>query len=54
MINLMHGDCLEVLRTLPDNSVDSVVTDPPYGLAFMGKRQHRQGRDAGGISVHRH
>jgi site-specific DNA-methyltransferase (adenine-specific) len=38
MINLMHGDCLEVLRTLPDNSVDSVVTDPPYGLAFMGKK----------------
>lgn len=36
MINLMHGDCLEVLRTLPDNSVDAVVTDPPYGLSFMG------------------
>lgn len=32
------GDCLETLRTLPDNSVDSVVTDPPYGLSFMGKR----------------
>jgi len=36
---ILHlGDCLEVLRTLPDNSVDSVVTDPPYGLRFMGKR----------------
>jgi len=33
-----NGDCLEVLRTLPDNSVDACVTDPPYGLAFMGKR----------------
>lgn len=33
-----HGDCLEVLRTLADSSVDAVVTDPPYGLAFMGKR----------------
>jgi site-specific DNA-methyltransferase (adenine-specific) len=32
------GDCLEVMRTLPDASVDAVVTDPPYGLAFMGKR----------------
>lgn len=32
------GDCLETLRSLPDNSVDSVVTDPPYGLSFMGKR----------------
>ena len=36
---LLHlGDCMEVLRTLPDCSVDAVVTDPPYGLAFMGKR----------------
>jgi hypothetical protein len=32
------GDCLDVLRTLPDHSVDAVVTDPPYGLSFMGKR----------------
>lgn len=36
MMNLLHGDCLEVLRTLPDNSVDAVVTDPPYGMSFMG------------------
>ena len=35
---LHHGDCLEVLRSLPDCSVDSVVTDPPYGLSFMGKK----------------
>lgn len=35
---IILGDCLEVLRGLPDNSVDSVVTDPPYGLAFMGKK----------------
>ena len=32
-----HGDCAEVLKTLPDNSVDSIVTDPPYGLRFMNK-----------------
>jgi len=31
------GDCLEVLSRLPEASVDSVVTDPPYGLSFMGK-----------------
>lgn len=31
------GDCLDSLRSLPDNSVDSVVTDPPYGIRFMGK-----------------
>jgi DNA modification methylase len=35
---LYHGDCLEVMRTLPDFSVDAVVTDPPYGLSFMGKK----------------
>jgi DNA modification methylase len=34
MLNqVIHGDCLEVLRTMPDNSVDAVVTDPPYGLS---------------------
>ncbi len=32
-----HGNCLDVLRRMPDNSVDAVVTDPPYGLEFMGK-----------------
>ncbi|AMR67259.1 DNA methyltransferase [Aquipseudomonas alcaligenes] len=35
---LHRGDCLEVLRTFPDNSIDSIVTDPPYGISFMGKR----------------
>ncbi|WP_281711633.1 DNA-methyltransferase [Dermacoccus nishinomiyaensis] len=34
---LHHGDCLDVLATLPDASVDAVVTDPPYGIGFMGK-----------------
>jgi len=32
------GDCLQSLRGMPDNSVDSIVTDPPYGLSFMGKK----------------
>ena len=36
--DLFCGDCLEILKQLPDNCVDSVVTDPPYGLKFMGKR----------------
>jgi len=27
-----HGDCLEVMKSMPDNSVDAIVTDPPYGL----------------------
>lgn len=34
---LHHGDCLEIMPTLPENSVDAIVTDPPYGLGFMGK-----------------
>ena len=34
---LLEGDCLELLRTLDDCSVDAVVTDPPYGLRFMGR-----------------
>ncbi len=38
MIDLRLGDCLEVLRTMPDASVDAIVTDPPYGLSFMGKK----------------
>lgn len=38
MITLHNGDCLEVMRGMPDNSVDTVVTDPPYGLSFMGKK----------------
>ena len=38
MTTLILGDCLEKLKELPDNSVDSVVTDPPYGLSFMNKK----------------
>lgn len=37
------GDCLEVLRTMPDNSVDAIVTDPPYELGFMGKGWDKSG-----------
>ena len=32
------GECLEVMRGMADASVDAIVTDPPYGLSFMGKR----------------
>lgn len=31
------GDCLAVMKDLPDDCVDSIVCDPPYGLEFMGK-----------------
>ena len=36
-VTLHHGDCLDVLATLPDASIDAVATDPPYGIGFMGK-----------------
>jgi site-specific DNA-methyltransferase (adenine-specific) len=32
------GNCLDVMAAIPDNSIDSIVTDPPYGLSFMGKK----------------
>jgi site-specific DNA-methyltransferase (adenine-specific) len=35
---LMLGDNMESLKKIPDNSIDSVVTDPPYGLSFMNKK----------------
>lgn len=44
-VTLWHGDCRDVMATLPDASVDAVVTDPPYELGFMGK-----GWDASGIA----
>jgi len=35
---LLHGDCLEQMKTLADNSVDAIVSDPPYGISFMAKK----------------
>jgi DNA modification methylase len=49
---LHHADCLDVMRELDEASVDAVVTDPPYGLEFMGKewdqlwRRANVGRDS--------
>lgn len=33
---IIHGDSLQQLKTIPENSVDAVVTDPPYELVSMG------------------
>jgi SAM-dependent methyltransferase len=45
VVDVRHGDCRDILRTLPDASIDAIVTDPPYELGFMGK-----GWDAAGIA----
>lgn len=37
-VTLYHGDCRDILAQLADDSVDSIVTDPPYGIEFMGKQ----------------
>ena len=37
-VKLLNGDNIELLKKLPENSIDSIVTDPPYGLSFMGKK----------------
>ena len=56
MIN--HGDCVEVMAQMAENSVDAIVCDPPYGLEFMGKEWDRlwdgraRGTDASPGYVH--
>jgi len=35
---LYQGNCLEVLKAFSDNSFETMITDPPYGLSFMGKK----------------
>ena len=44
-MQLINADCIEAMKAMPDNSVDSIVTDPPYELGFMGKSW-----DASGIA----
>ena len=37
LLQFQHGDCFDLMKALPDNSIGAVVTDPPYGLSFMGE-----------------
>lgn len=48
-MTLLKGNCLETLKTLPDNSIDSIVTDPPYGLEFMGKEWDAPWKNTGTV-----
>lgn len=38
-MKLFNGDCFEIMAGLPDNSVDCVITDPPYGVNFQSRRR---------------
>ena len=38
MPTIHHGDCIETMNAMPPESVDAIVTDPPYGLGFMGRK----------------
>jgi len=42
-VDLRLGDCLEIMKTLPDGCVDAVVTDPPYGIAWEGNQRFSGG-----------
>ena len=38
MINIINKDCLETMKSMENDSIDCIITDPPYGLGFMGKK----------------
>ena len=40
---LIHGDCIEEMKKMDANSIDSIVTDPPYEIGFMGKKWDNTG-----------
>lgn len=44
MLDLRHGDCLEVLRDIPDHSIDLVLTDPPYNIGLTSVKDNKSVR----------
>jgi len=46
MIQLYHGDCMDFIKTLPDKSIDLVVTDPPYNFGSKGGGFYSESNDA--------
>ncbi len=37
-MKIIHGNCIEEMKLMDKNSIDSIVSDPPYGISFMGKK----------------
>ncbi|GEP11802.1 DNA methyltransferase [Methylobacterium gnaphalii] len=50
-VALHEGDCLAVLKTFASASIDAIVSDPPYGIAFMGRAWDTAGPDQRAFSV---
>lgn len=51
-VRLLHGDCLELMKDIPDGSVDMILTDPPYGINFRsGRRKDRYEKIIGDFTV---
>jgi len=50
MVKLLHGDCLDILKTLDENSIDSVVTDPPFHLTSIVKRYSKSDLNGDGTN----
>ena len=50
MNKIIQGDCIEEMKKLEENSVDAIITDPPYGLEFMGKEwdKFKEGKNIAG------
>ena len=51
MHEIHTGDCAEVMASMGDNSVDAIITDPPYGLSFMGAKWDSFGGSTGRETV---
>ena len=52
-VKLLKGDCLELMKGIPDESIDMVLTDPPYGIAFQsGRRTNRYEKIKGDQSLY--
>ena len=50
-MQLIHGDCLEKMRDIPDDSIPCVVTDPPYGISFKSNKQMGDTRNGKEVKV---
>ena len=48
---LVNADCLDAMKRMPDNSIDAIVTDPPYGINFMNKKWDSPGGMVGQMAT---